>query len=243
MKIGRFAAILLPVSLAFLFHSDKLLAKTNPTITWSRPSAISYGTALSSTQLDATASVAGTFDYSPVAGTVPYAGTQTLSVTFTPTDTTDYNTVSKNVNITVNMVTPTITWSVPSPITYGTALGATQLDATTTVAGTFTYSPAAGTVLAAGTQQLSVNFVPNDTVDFNSPNKHINLTVSQATPTVSWSTPAIIIYGTALSATQLNATATVPGTFQYNPDFGTVLTPGSHTLSVTFNPTDYVDYS
>jgi hypothetical protein len=32
-----------------------------PTITWSDPSAITFGTALSSTQLDATASVAGTF--------------------------------------------------------------------------------------------------------------------------------------------------------------------------------------
>ena len=49
--------------------------------------------ALSSAQLDATASVAGTFTYTPAAGTVLDAGNgQTLSVTFTPTDTVDYNT-------------------------------------------------------------------------------------------------------------------------------------------------------
>ena len=43
-------------------------------------------------QLDARSSVPGTFTYRPAAGTVLGAGTQTLSVTFTPTDTTDYTT-------------------------------------------------------------------------------------------------------------------------------------------------------
>jgi RHS repeat-associated protein len=65
-----------------------------PVITWPTPAAISYGTALSATQLDATASVAGTFVYSPALGTVLAVGLNTLSVTFYPTDTTDYATVS-----------------------------------------------------------------------------------------------------------------------------------------------------
>jgi hypothetical protein len=49
---------------------------------------------ISSTQLDATASVPGTFVNSLAAGTVLAAGTQTLSVTFTPHDTTDYATAT-----------------------------------------------------------------------------------------------------------------------------------------------------
>ena len=77
-----------------LFELDRYIAPTSiftPTITWSNPADIVYGTALDATQLDATASVPGTFAYSPAAGTVLKAGdTQTLSVTFTPTDTTDY---------------------------------------------------------------------------------------------------------------------------------------------------------
>ena len=44
----------------------------------------------------------GTFAYTPAAGTVLTAGTQTLTVTFTPTDTTDYTTASKSVTLTVN---------------------------------------------------------------------------------------------------------------------------------------------
>jgi hypothetical protein len=59
--------------------------------------------------------------------------------------------------------TPTITWPTPTPITYGTVLGSTQLNATANVPGTFSYSPAAGTLLKAGMQTLSVVFTPGNT--------------------------------------------------------------------------------
>jgi hypothetical protein len=63
-------------------------------------------------------------------------------------------------------------------------------------------------------------------------------------PTITWPAPAAITYPTPLSATQLNATANVPGTFVYTPAAGTVLAVGWwQTLSVTFIPTDTVDYS
>ena len=59
-------------------------------------------TALSATQLNATANVPGTFAYAPAAGTVLNAGTQTLSVTFTPTDGSDYNSATATVSLVVN---------------------------------------------------------------------------------------------------------------------------------------------
>jgi hypothetical protein len=214
-----------------------------PVITWAAPAAITYGTALSATQLDATASVAGTFVYTPAAGTVPAAGSQTLSVTFTPTNTTDYSTATATVTLTVNKATPTITWSAPAAITYGTALSATQLDATASVAGTFVYTPAAGTVEAAGTQTLSVTFTPTNTTDYNTATATVTLTVNDATPVITWAAPAAITYGTALSATQLDATASVAGTFVYTPAAGTVEAAGSQTLSVTFTPTNTTDYT
>ena len=58
------------------------------------------------------------------------------------------------------------------------------------------------------------------------------------TPTIIWATPAAISYGTALGASQLNASANTPGTFVYTPDLGTVLPPGTNTLQVAFQP-DY----
>jgi hypothetical protein len=60
---------------------------------------------------------------------------------------------------------------------------------------------------------------------------------------LTWNTPAAITYGTPLGNGQLNATDTVlgvplAGTFTYNPVAGAILTAGTHTLSVTFVPTD-----
>ena len=87
------------------------MAQATPTITWASPASIVYGTALSAIQLDATANVPGTFAYSLAAGTVLGAGSQTLSVTFTPTDTTDYKTATAETTIVVAQATPTITWA------------------------------------------------------------------------------------------------------------------------------------
>jgi sugar lactone lactonase YvrE len=213
-----------------------------PVITWHTPAAITYGTALSAAQLNATASVAGTFSYNPAAGTIQQAGTDTLTVTFTPTDTTDYTTANASVTLTVGKATPTITWTTPTPITYGTALGVAQLNASSPVSGTFLYSPAAGTVLSPGQQTLTVKLTPTDSADYSTAFGSLVLTVNKATPVITWRTPAPITYGTGLSATQLNASASVPGTFTYNPTAGTVLPAGTNTLTTIFTPTDTQDY-
>jgi len=83
-------------------------AIATPVITWHTPAAITYGSALSSDQLNATANVPGTFVYNPPAGTVPPVGSnQTLSVTFTPTNTDDYYTTTGSTTITVNAAAAT----------------------------------------------------------------------------------------------------------------------------------------
>ena len=186
-----------------------------PTITWSKPADITYGTALSSAQLNARASVPGNFIYNPAAGTILSAGARTLQVTFTPTDTTNYTTASSSVSLIVNKATPLIIWSKPANITNGTALSNTQLNAVAidpvtgnTVPGSFTYTPAAGTVLSAGTHNLHVNFTPTDAANYISATADVTINVLETTkaiPIITWSNPADIIYGTALSGTQLNA--------------------------------------
>ena len=122
----------------------------------------------------------GTFAYTPAAGTVLGAGTQTLSATFTPTDTKTYSAATATVTLTVNQATPVITWATPAPIAPGTALSATQLDATANVPGSFMYNPAAGAVLAAGTQQLTAVFSPTDATDYASATAHTSLVVGSA---------------------------------------------------------------
>jgi len=214
-----------------------------PVITWGTQAAIAYGTPLSAVQLNATSTVAGAFAYTPALGTVLGAGPHILSVTFTPTDSTDYTTATSTVTLTVNPAAPAITWPAPAAIAYGAALTAAQLNATSTVPGTFAYTPALGTVLSAGPHILSVTFTPTDTTDYAAATSTVTLTVSPAAPAIAWPAPAAIPYGTALTAAQLNATSTVPGAFAYTPALGTVLSAGPHTLSLTFAPTDSTNYT
>jgi len=83
-------------------------------------------------------------------------------------------------------ITPAINWPTPSPITYGTALSATQLNATADTLGGFTYNPAAGAVLTAGTQTLNTTFTPSDVTDYTIANGSVSLVVNQATPTIQY---------------------------------------------------------
>jgi len=222
-------------------------SKTTPTITWATPAAITYGTALSSTQLNATSNTAGSFSYSPASGTVPSAGTQRLTATFTPTDTTTYSTATASVSLTVNKVTPTITWDTPVPVSYGSWLGAAPLSAVANFAGTFSYTPALGSFISTlGSMTLSTTFTPTDTTNYNTATATQTLTVIKGTPTISWTAPSAVVQGDTLSSTQLNASAlySVAGTFSYSPASGTVLnTPGTTILSATFTPTDTTDYN
>jgi ELWxxDGT repeat protein len=177
--------------------------KSNPVLTWNAPNSITFGTLLSNTQLNATSNVAGTFAYSPAVGTKLNAGAdQQLNVTFTPTDTLNYNNATASVLVDVLKSDPIITWNAPSDITFDTLLSNTQLNATSNVAGTFTYSPAVGTQLNAGAdQQLSVTFTPTDTLNYN-----------DATASVVISVFRLFDYGDAPSASQSGFTSDYPVT-------------------------------
>ncbi len=151
-----------------------------PIITWSNPADIVYGTALSATQLNATVNAPGTLSYSPAAGAPLNAGNgQPLVVSFTPSDPSSYAPATKTVVINVLKATPEITWASPAPITAGTALSGTQLNATSPVPGTKTYTPPAGTVLPAGNgQNLTVLLTPNDTANYTTATKTVTIDVT-----------------------------------------------------------------
>ena len=134
-------------------------------------------------------------------------------------------TTTHTFTVTVSKLTPVIAWAAPSSIFYGDALGTSQLNATANVAGTFAYSPAAGTVLAAGAHSLSLTFTPDDRDHYTGVTASTDLTVLKATPQITWPKPSDVIDGYVLGPTQLNATASVPGTFAYTPTSGAVWWP------------------
>jgi sugar lactone lactonase YvrE len=213
--------------------------------TWNTPASITYGTALSRLQLDATANIGGSFVYSPAAGTVPKAGNDTLKVTFTPTFSKDYTTVTASVELQVNQAAPIIAWAAPAAIAYGTALSGTQLNATASVAGKFVYSPAAGKVLTAGTQPLSVTFTPIDHVDYSTATGSATLvvnrvgtstTITSNTPNPSTRGKAVSVHFTVTAATDYKAPT---GKATVNASTGEsctgTLINGSGSCLVTFN--------
>ena len=95
----------------------------------------------------------------------------------------------------------------------GTALGAAQLNATASVPGTFVYTPAAGRMLPQGVHALSAIFTPADSAKFTEAKLRFRL-LSQGDANNRWPAPASIAYGAVLGVNQLNATASVPGTFR-----------------------------
>jgi hypothetical protein len=233
--------------------------KATPTLTWNNPANIVYGTALGGTQLNASASVPGGFVYTPSAGTVLHVGnSQTLHVDFTPTDTTDYNTTSKDVSINVTKATLTITaddksksYRAANPTLTYTPSGFVNNDTASVLSGVPNITTTATTTSNVNGYPITITQGTLSAADYTFNFVSGTLTVTKATPVISWSNPADIVFGTALGAAQLNATASNPndsssvtGSFVYNPASGTVLNAGNNqTLSVGFTPTDATNYN
>jgi hypothetical protein len=66
---------------------------------------------------------------------------------------------------------------------------------------------------------------------------------TRRSPAINWNPPASIVVGTPLGAAQLNAIASVPGTFVYQPPLGTTLSLGlGQVLTAIFVPADTGNY-
>jgi hypothetical protein len=164
-----------------------VIAKGTPTIN-SNPTAaaITYGQTLANSSFSGgSASVAGAYAFT-TPSTAPNVGTSSQSVTFTPTDTANYNTVTFNVNVTVNKATPTISVSpTASAITYGQTLASSNLSGgTASVGGTFAFTTSA-TKPSAGTANQGITFTPTDTSNYNNATGTASVTVNTKALTIS----------------------------------------------------------
>src|SRR5580698_5778395 len=221
-------------------------SKTTPTVSaWPTAGAITYGQTLASSTLSGgTASVTGSFSWT-TSTTAPGAGSPSEGVTFTPTDTTDYNTVAGSVGVVVNKATPTVTaWPTAGAITFGQTLASSTLaGGTASVGGTFTWTTPT-TAPATGTSSQGVTFTATDAADYNTVAGSANVTVNKGTPTVSaWPTASAITYGQTLaSATLSGGSASVGGSFTWTTPT-MVPSGGTPSENVTFTPTDTADYT
>jgi sugar lactone lactonase YvrE len=177
--------------------------------------------------LSATAPFTATFATSSLA-----AGSHNISATFVDTDGNFAGSSSQVAVETVSLIVPTINWT-PSPteFPYGTALGSTQLNAAAVdgsgnpITGTFSYNFAAGTVLPAGTVNLTASFTPADQTTYATNSSTVTLTVDPVVLTVTPSpNPATMSYGGAVPSLTPSYSGFVNGT---------VAVPAAPTCSTT----------
>jgi|GEM_PF-7061030 len=229
-------------------------------ISWSTPASISYGTLLSVTQLNATDSTGGTFVYTPASGALLTVGSQTLSVTFTPTNSTDYATATATVTLTVTQDTSTVTVTESqTSVTYGSEASSTfTVDVNPAHGENLTSAPenvtvkvgsatcvAAVAATTTGTCTISSFALPPSTTPYvvttmypGDTNIAASATATAATGlTVTKFTPTVTVANTTVASTgNLSLTATVGGT-------GTVAPSGTVTWAVTVNGTAYTGCS
>ena len=130
------------------------------------------------------------------------AGTQSI----TATDMANSSVAGSETGITVRAI-PQITWNAPASIVYGTPLGPAELDASANVAGTFTFTPAAGSILnAGGGQTLSVAFTPQNSIDYTTTSATTTIAVTKATPILD-----VTAGGGPFSGSPYSAAATIVG--------------------------------
>src|SRR6266404_5879714 len=222
------------------------VGKATPMITWANPADITYGTPLSATQLNATASVPGNFVYTPATGTVLNAGTgQTLHVSFTPTDTTSYTTASKDVTINVNRRDATWTTnpagktygdSDPAPLTTGSGSNFVTADGVTA-----TYSRAPGETVLGGPYHITATLAPSGVLsNYIITNAGASFTIN-ARPATWTTNPASKTYGdsdpTSLTTGSGSNFVTADGvTATYSRAPGETVLGGPYHITATLAP-------
>jgi hypothetical protein len=144
-------------------------------------------------------------------------------------------------NLSVEKVTPTINWANPSPITYGTALDATQLNATASVPGSFVYTPASGTVLNAGDNQtLHLEFNPADAINYNKALKDVSINVRKAPATIALSDLNQNYNGSPKVATATTAPAGLSGVvITYDGSTTSPTNAGSYAVTASLTNDNY----
>lgn len=109
----------------------------------------------------------------------------------------------------VKQTNPVITWAQPAALEYGVPLTAAQLDATSSVAGSFVYTPAAGAVLAPGQTVVNAAFAPTDSFDYAPGSAVQTVTVNQ--PSITGISPASVSLGAAATTITVTGQGLVSG--------------------------------
>jgi ELWxxDGT repeat protein len=232
--------------------------KANQSITFPQPADKTYGddpfvpTFSTSSGLDVSLSSSTPTVCTVSGSTVTLVGVGTCELTATQSGDTNYAAAQAETrSFSVGKATLTITahdqtrreGSANPPLTH-TYTGFVNDDDTSVLSGAPSLTTNADAQSAPGDYAIIVTTgtLAADNYTFDVVDGTLTVTTKNVS-VVTWNDPAGIVYGTALSTTQLSATADVDGSFSYDPPLGTVLEAGNgQVLRVTFTPDDIVNY-
>ncbi len=232
----------------------QIVSVITPTITWSAPGAIVYGTPLGAAQLNATATyngnpVPGTFIYTPLAGSVLLAGNaQTLAVTFNPIDTTNYTSAAASVQINVTRAPLTVTGTnaqnkpydgtATATLSGGTLVGVIPVDASNvslTQAGSFAQANVGTAIAVTANDSIggsaAVNYTLTQPTGLSANITALTLTYKATAATIAYGTTPSGLSGTlsGFISGESQATATT-GTLSFTTTATASSAPGSYAI-------------
>ena len=223
------------------------VAKATPTISVTAP-----GATYDSLPHGATGTVTGvggaslgplTFTYNGASAAPVNAGTYDVVASFAGD--ANHAAASATATLTIAKATATVTanggWYTYDGAAHAATGTVTGVGGATFGPLTFTYNGSSEAPVNAGTYDVVASFAGD--ANHAAASATATVTIGKAATVLQWAAPAAITYGTALGASQLNATASTAGTFAYSPAAGTVPGAGSHTLSATFTPADPANYT
>lgn len=220
----------------------KIKANANVTA-WPTAATITYGQTLASSLLSGGAATpTGSFNFTAPA-TTPVAGTSAQSVTFTPTDTTNYNPTAGSVNVTVDKTNQAaLSVSAPANATFGqtgltatasggSGTGAYSYDAGSSTACTINAASGALTI-TGGNGSCSITATRSADSNYNpsAVSPPATVTIAAASQTITVTTPPP---SSAPFFTQFTVAATAPGgTVTYSSASTGVCTNSGDTFTI-----------
>ena len=208
------------------FQNYQLGTKSSQSITFEAIPPITFGTPFLSLSATASSNLPISFTSSDpsvalIDGThltILKAGTTTITASQAGNDMFE-SAANVQQQVTINKSTPSITWTNPADVVYGTALGPTQLNASSSIDGSFAYIPISGTRLNAGNNQnLSVTFAPTDAGNYNSATKQVSINVTKAQQQVNFPTLPDKTIGDAAFNLTASASSSLPVSFLSTSD-------------------------
>ena len=164
-------------------------------------------------------------------------------MTFTPTDTANFNIVTTTTSVTVNKATPTISAApIASAIIFGQTLASTALTGGTASApGTFAFTTPA-TAPKAGTVSQGVTFTPEDADNYESATTSVNVTVNKALASIDINVADLtrVYNGNASTVTVTTVPADLAVSVTYAGEANQAPTAaGIYTVVATINDENY----